>query len=127
VRYYIEGRLPYLVAAIGAIKAVGAEAHVAPVGRVHTGGTVKAGIVGARLLGRSLAAAAMKSSRAVASRVRFALRREEKCSNILAPFYENLNKKLTEQVPPLRQGMTVQSSLTSSQSVPVYSVGQVQV
>jgi hypothetical protein len=87
VRYYIEGRLPYLVAAIGAIKAVGAEAHVAPVGRVHTGGTVKAGIVGARLLGRSLAAAAMKSSRAIASRVRFALLREEKRSNILAPFY----------------------------------------
>lgn len=116
------------MAAIGAIKAVGAEAHVAPVGRVHTGGTVKAGIVGARLLGRSLAAAAMKSSRAIASRVRFALRREEKRSNILAPFYGNLKfKKLTEQVPPLRQGMTVQSSLTSSQSVPVYSVGQVQV
>ena len=31
------------------------------------------------------------------------------------------------QVPPFRHGMTVQSSFTSSQSVPVYSGGQVHV
>ncbi len=75
------------MSAIGAIKAVGAEAHVAPVGRVHTGGTVKAGIVGARLLGRGLAAAAVKSSRAIASRVCFALWRERETFEIPWPFF----------------------------------------
>ena len=59
--------------AIGAIEAVGAEAHVALVGRVHTGGSVKARIVGASLLCRGLAAASVESSRAVASSVRLAL------------------------------------------------------
>lgn len=63
----------YLVAAVGAIKTIGAEAHVALVGRVHAGGTMKAWIVGACLLCRSFAAASVKSRRAVARSICFTL------------------------------------------------------
>lgn len=68
----IHSAVIHLVAAVGAIKTIGAEAHVALVGRVHAGGTMKAWIVGACLLCRSFAAASVKSRRAVARSICFA-------------------------------------------------------
>lgn len=59
----------YLMTAVGAVETVGTETHVTVVGRVDTGGSVKARVVGASLLGRRLAPASVESRRAVTSRV----------------------------------------------------------
>ena len=59
--------------AIGAVESVGAEAHVAVVGRVDARGAVQARVVGARLLRRRLAAQPVEAGRALARRVRLTL------------------------------------------------------
>lgn len=66
----VHGAIVHLVSAVGAIESFRAHAHVAVVRSVDTSGTVQAWVIRARLLSRSLTAASVEASGAVASGVR---------------------------------------------------------
>ena len=64
VQTAVGGAVVHLVAAVGTVKAVRAEAHVTGVGRVDACSAVEARSIGARLLRRRLAAPPVEAGRA---------------------------------------------------------------
>jgi hypothetical protein len=76
----VGGAVVHLVAAVGSVESGRTQTQVAVIRRVQTGGTVKARTIGARLLGRRLAAVAVESVGAVTSCIgSMTLERVPKC------------------------------------------------